>query len=176
MGPPNEVQPSRSATRKISDSDGRGGIGRNQSAGLPRRTPFFVTNLGDSVHLDQQGQDASLAALAVSLRDSLNRLGAVLSEMLGEEVRDEYFTVQTTFRGIRKDPVVLRLLFDVWREGGLSLDALIHALFHGTLPDDVEVQQLVEDAMAEADLKAQQALELAKEQGASPVPDQQQAA
>lgn len=103
--------------------------------------------------IDQQGQDASLASIAVCLRDSLNRLGAVLDEMLGNVPRDTYFDVQTTFRGLRRDPALLGVLLKAWEAGGLSLPALLYAFKHGELPDELDVEQEAADLLAAAEAK-----------------------
>jgi hypothetical protein len=115
--------------------------------------------------IDQQGQDASLASIAVCLRDSLNRLGAVLDEMLGNDPRDVYFDVQTSFRGLRRDPALLRVLLDAWERGGLTLESLLYALKHGELPEelnlDKEALALVGQAEAVRQAEADRARELA---------------
>lgn len=104
--------------------------------------------------IDQQGQDASLASIAVCLRDSLNRLGAVLDEMLGNTPRDTYFDVQTTFRGLRRDPQFLAVLYKAWEKGGLSLEALLYAFKNGQLPEEFDVEREAADLIAEAEMQA----------------------
>lgn len=122
-----------------------------------------------ATRIDQKGQDASLAALAVSFRDSLNRLGALLSEMLGGEVvRDTYFHVETSFRADVRDPAFLRVMVDAWQAGGLPLDAMLTALKTGTLPDDFDVEQAALEAMAAAAADRQQAADVAQSLGAAP--------
>lgn len=116
--------------------------------------------------IDQQGQDAGLAAIAVSLRDALNRLGAILSEMLGEEIRDEYFHVQTAFRRVARDPQYLRIMLDAWQAHAIDTEALVHVLKHGTLPEDRDVEALVLDAIAEAEAGSVGAAERSEQTGA----------
>ncbi len=116
--------------------------------------------------IDQQGQDASLASVGISVHDSLNRLGALLSEMLGEDVRDTYFDMTTKFRGIKRDPAYMRVILDAWKEAGVPLDALLYVLVHGELPEDVDLDQMALDAMAEAEAERAAAIELAQQTGA----------
>lgn len=108
-----------------------------------------------AVKIDQQGQDASLGAMAVSLLDSLNRFGAICSEMMGEPVVDTYFTMQTSFRGLVRDPAYLNVLVSAWKDNGLPLDALLFALKNGELPEDFDAEEEALRAVAEADAKAQ---------------------
>lgn len=121
--------------------------------------------------IDQQGQDASLAALAVCLRDSLNRLGAVLDEMLGNTPRDTYFDVQTSFRGLRRDPAMLGILLNAWEKGGLSLEALLYAFKHGELPDEFDVEQEALDLLAAAEAQRVADAERKRQQGGTEPPD-----
>lgn len=119
-----------------------------------------------AARIDQKGQDASLAAIAVSFRDSLNRLGALLSEMLGGEVvRDTYFTVATSFRADSRDPAFLRLMLDAWKEGGLPLEAMLYALKSGALPDDFDVETAALEAIAEAEADRQNAADMLQDTG-----------
>lgn len=115
--------------------------------------------------IDQKGQDASLASIAVSVRDALNRLGALLSEMMAEDVRDTYFDVTTNFRGVRRDPAYMRVILDAWKESGVPLDALLYVLAHGELPEDADLDQMALDALAEAEAERQKAIELAQQTG-----------
>ena len=126
--------------------------------------------------IDQEGQDAGLAAMAVSVRDAANRLGALLAEMLGEDVKDTYFVVNTKFRGRRKDPAFMRVVLDAWKEGGLPLDALIYVLQHGELGDDFDAEQAALDALAEAEVDRQKAMELAQQTAGNVGPLSKQAA
>jgi Domain of unknown function (DUF4055) len=114
--------------------------------------------------IDQQGQDASLASVAVCLRDSLNRLGAVIDEMLGNEPRDLYFDVQTTFRGLRRDPTFLAVLFKAWQAGGLSLEALLYAFKNGQLPEEFDAEREAIDLMVAAEAAAAEAEAAARDQ------------
>lgn len=115
--------------------------------------------------IDQEGQDAGLAAVLMSVRDGLNKLFALFDELLGEEPRDEYFTITTKLRGRRRDPAFVRVVLDAWKEGGLPMGAMMHALQHGELPDDFDVEQAALDALAEAEADRQRAIALAKETG-----------
>lgn len=116
-----------------------------------------------AANIDQEGQDAGLAAILVSVRDGLNRLFALFDEMLGEAPRDEYFTVSTKLRGMRRDPQLLRVVVDAWKEGGLPMGAMLHALQHGELPDDFDVEAAALEAMAEAETAHERAMEMARE-------------
>lgn len=118
-----------------------------------------------ATQIDQQGQDASLAGVAIALRDSLNRLWAIVDAMNGGTSRDTYFDVSTSFRGEMRDPQYLRLIVDTWKAGGLPIDAMLYALESGELPDDFNAEQAALDAVAEADAKAQAALEQAQQTG-----------
>ena len=115
--------------------------------------------------IDQEGQDAGLAAILVSVRDGLNKLFALFDELLGNTPRDEYFSLSTKLRGLRRDPAFIRLVLEAWKEGGLPIGAMLHALQHGELPDDFDTEQAALDALAEADA--------ARELGAQRQRDQQ---
>jgi hypothetical protein len=104
-----------------------------------------------AANIDQEGQDAGLAAILVSVRDSLNKMFALLDELLGNAPRDEYVTLSTKLRGLRRDPVFLRLLVEAWKEGGLPLEAMLFALQSGELPDDFNIQEAALDLVAEAE-------------------------
>ena len=126
-----------------------------------------ASSTATATRIDQKGQDASLAALAVSFRDSLNRLGALLSEMLGGEVvRDTYFHVETSFRADTRDPAFLRVMLDAWKEGGLPLDAMLAALKTGKLPDDFNAEEAAFEAIAAAEADRQNAADVADSLGA----------
>lgn len=120
--------------------------------------------------IDQQAQDATLSAVAISLRDSLDRLMALFAEMLGLPVGDRYVELSTTFRGVLRDPALLRVILDAWKEGGLPIGAMLYALQHGELPHDFDIEQAAMEAVAEAEVSRQQALELARQQQAPAVP------
>lgn len=104
-----------------------------------------------AANIDQEGQDAGLAAIIVSLRDALNKLFAVFDELLGNAPRDSYVQMPTKLRGLRRDPAFVRLVLDTWKEGGLPLEAMLYALKQGELPDDFDIEQAALDAIAEAD-------------------------
>jgi hypothetical protein len=132
--------------------------------------------------IDQQAQDASLSAMAQSVRDSMNRLFALFDEILGNQPIDQYIDMDTTFRGVLRDPQYLQLLLEAWKEGGLPLDALLAALKTGDLPDDLDIEELALRAMAEAEAarqaEADRAAEAAEGQlaGTSPGDNARQAA
>jgi hypothetical protein len=132
--------------------------------------------------IDQQAQDASLSAVAQSVRDSMNRLFALFDEILGNQPIDQYVDMDTTFRGVLRDPQYLQLLLEAWKEGGLPLDALLAALKTGDLPDDLDIEELALRAMAEAEAarqaEADRAAEAAEGQlaGTSPGDNARQAA
>jgi hypothetical protein len=123
--------------------------------------------------IDQQAQDASLSAVAQSVRDSMNRLFALFDEILGNQPIDQYLDMDTTFRGVLRDPQYLQLLLEAWKEGGLPLDALLAALKTGDLPDDVDIDELALKAMAEAEANRQAEADRAAEamEGQPPVGD-----
>jgi hypothetical protein len=99
--------------------------------------------------IDQQGQDAALASVAVQLQDATNEILWHLAELAGVAPRSPLVTLHTTLRGRRRDPAFLRLLVELWRDGGLPLDALLHALQTGDLPDALDA--VVLDALAASD-------------------------
>jgi hypothetical protein len=105
--------------------------------------------------IDQQAQDASLSAVAQSVRDSMNRLFALFDEILGNAPVDQYLDMTTTFRGVLRDPQYLQILLEAWKEGGLPLDALLAALKSGDLPDDLDLTALALRALAEAEATRQ---------------------
>lgn len=113
--------------------------------------------------IDQEGQDAGLASVLVSVRDGLNKLFALFDEMLGEAPRDEYFSVSTKLRGLRRDPALLRVVLDAWKEGGLPMGAMLHTLQHGELPDDFDIEAAALEAAAEAETAHERAMEMARE-------------
>ena len=104
-----------------------------------------------AAQIDQEGQDAGLAAILVSVRDGLNKLFALFDELLGNAPRDEYVSLSTKLRGLRRDPAFLRLVLDAYKENALPLGALLHALQAGELPDDFSVEEAALALVAEAD-------------------------
>jgi hypothetical protein len=120
--------------------------------------------------IDQQAHDASLSAVAQSVRDSMNRLFALFDEILGNQPIDQYVEMDTTFRGVLRDPQYLQLLLEAWKEGGLPLDALLAALKTGDLPDDLNLEEIALRAMAEAEANRQADADRAAEAMAGALP------
>lgn len=127
-----------------------------------------------AANIDQEGQDAGLAAILVSVRDGLNKLFALFDELLGNAPRDEYVSLSTKLRGLRRDPAFLRVLVDAYKENALPLGALMHALQTGELPDDFNVEEAVLDVLAEAD--AQREIDAERQRDQQPIAPQDVAA
>lgn len=57
--------------------------------------------------------------------------------------------INTDFAGVTIDPAYLTVLSGAWKEGALPLDAYLHALQHGRLPEDFSTMESALRLMAE---------------------------